>query len=207
MNRTVVLLETGTANIASMRAGLARAGATVRAASGPEDVRDAGHVLLPGVGAFAAARAALAVGGLDAALRERIERNRPTLCVCVGLQLLAAESEESPGVAGLGIVPGLVRRLEASAPGDGTPARRVPQMGWNRVEAGAACRHLAHGPLYFANSYALDMVPEGWDWATAEHGRRFVAGFERGAVVACQFHPELSGPLGAGILARWLEGG
>lgn len=204
MSRTVVMVETGTANLASMRAGLTRAGATVRPANGPEDVRDADHVLLPGVGAFAAARGTLAATGLDEALRDRIERDRPTLCVCVGLQVLAESSEESPGVAGLGLVPGVVRRFEPDA--DPAAPVRVPQMGWNRIDVDPGCRRLAAGEVYFANSFALFEPPAGWSAATGTHGRRFVAGFERGAVVACQFHPELSGAAGAAVLRRWLEG-
>jgi imidazole glycerol phosphate synthase glutamine amidotransferase subunit len=198
------MVETGTANLASMRAGLTRAGAAVRPARDPEDVRDADFVLLPGVGAFAAARGTLAASGLDAALRDRIERDRPTLCVCVGLQVLAEASEESPGVAGLGVVAGVVRRFEPCA--DAAAPVRVPQMGWNRIEAGTDCRLLATGDVYFANSYALSDSPAGWAAATATHGRGFVAGFERGSVVACQFHPELSGATGAAVLRRWLEG-
>ncbi len=220
MSPEVVLVRTGTANLASMRAGLARAGAEPRPARGADDVRDAARVLLPGVGAFAAARRALAEDGLDDALRDRIAAGRPTLCVCVGLQLLCAASEESPGTDGLGVVPGTVRRLGggAASVAGGTNAGadagaavpppgpvRVPQMGWNRLEPSPDARRLPAGHVYFANSYALLAPPEGWAVAVADHGGRFVGGLERGPVLACQFHPELSGPLGAALLRRWVE--
>ena len=82
---------------------------------------------------------------------------------------------------------------------------RVPQFGWNRVEPAPDCRFLAPGYAYFANSYRVLEAP-GCRVATAEHGGRFVAALERDHVVACQFHPELSGAYGHALIARWLEG-
>ena len=81
---------------------------------------------------------------------------------------------------------------------------RVPQFGWNTVEADSSCEVLADGCAYFANSYRLAEVPDGWSGAVCEYGGEFVAAIERGAVVACQFHPELSGRWGLELLSRWL---
>ncbi len=81
---------------------------------------------------------------------------------------------------------------------------RVPHLGWNRVTAGDGCSLLADGDAYFANSYKLDEVPAGWDGATTDHGGEFVAALERGTVLACQFHPELSGAWGQALIERWL---
>jgi imidazole glycerol phosphate synthase glutamine amidotransferase subunit len=194
--REVLVVRTGTANLASVLAGLERAGAAPRLAASPDEVAGADRVVLPGVGAFGAALAELDASGLRSALVERVNDGRPTLCVCLGLQLLAAESEETPGAAGLGVLPLAVHRFPDSV--------RVPQLGWNSIEPDAGCALLAPGFVYFANSFALHDAPPGWSAAWAEHGGRFVAALERGPVLACQFHPELSGAFGRGLLERWL---
>ena len=81
---------------------------------------------------------------------------------------------------------------------------RVPQFGWNHVTANTDCRLIASGHAYFANSYRLAERPSGWAVATADHGGTFVAAMERGALLACQFHPELSGAYGHALLSRWI---
>jgi len=196
VSRAVVIVPTGTANLASVRAALRRLGVEPEIGGEPARIRDAGHVVLPGVGTFAAAMARLRASGADRALRERIARDRPTLCVCVGHQLLFRESEESPGIPGLGIVDAAVRRFPAAV--------RTPQFGWNEVEAGEDGGLLASGWAYFANSYRAVEAP-GFRTALADHGGPFIAAIERGGLIGCQFHPELSGTYGAALLARFLE--
>jgi imidazole glycerol phosphate synthase glutamine amidotransferase subunit len=200
--RSVTVVRTGTANLASVRAALHRAGVEAEVTHDPDAVARAEVVVLPGVGAFGAARAELA-GGLDEAIVTWLAAGRPFLAVCLGLQLLAASSEESPGVAGLGVIDAAVTRF-AGVGRDGA-AVRVPQLGWNRVTPTPGARLLQPGYAAFANSFKLDAVPAGWEGATAVHGAPFVAAIERGPQLACQFHPELSGPWGAALLARWLE--
>jgi imidazole glycerol phosphate synthase glutamine amidotransferase subunit len=197
MPTDVVVIPTGTANLASVLAGLSRADAAPRLAGGPRDVADADAVVLPGVGALAAAMARLHAADLVAPLRDRIAAGRPTLAVCLGLQLLAERSDESPGVPALAVVPGTVRRLPDTV--------RVPQMGWNRVEPDPGCRFLSPGWAWFANSFCLPAAPTGWAAAWAEHGGPFVAAMEKGPLLACQFHPELSGAWGAALLERWVR--
>lgn len=192
----VVVVRTGVANLASVLAGLRRAGAMPRIGNEPRDIEQAGHLLLPGVGAFAAGMRQLTSDGLVEPLRARIAAGKPTLAICLGLQLLCAASEEDPGVQGLGLISGVVRRFPDSV--------RVPQMGWNSVEPDPNCRILQPGYAYFANSFRLTECPTGWQAAYAEHGGRFVAAIENGAVVGGQFHPELSGQWGLGLLQRWL---
>ncbi|MEM6733014.1 MAG: imidazole glycerol phosphate synthase subunit HisH [Myxococcota bacterium] len=192
-----VLIRTGTANLASVRAGLIRAGVDVELTLDSKTVREAPLTVLPGVGAFGASVLPLREHGLDAALKERIAAEKPTLAVCVGLQLLCSSSEESPGADGLGVLPVHVTRFGDQAP-------TVPQLGWNRIETDPGCEMLEQGYAYFANSYKMPSVPEGWRAAWAEHGDRFVAAVERGPVLACQFHPELSGALGKAVLGRWV---
>lgn len=192
----VAIVPTGTANLASVMAAFRRLGATTRLAARPEDIAEASHVMLPGVGAFGVSIGRLREHGLDRALAERVRADRPTMCICVGHQLLFAASAESPGVAGLGMIEAEV----AGFPED----VRVPQFGWNEVRAGEGSLLLEDGWAYFANSFRAVEAP-GWQVATAEHGGTYVAAIERGNVVGCQFHPELSGAYGAALLSRFLE--
>jgi imidazole glycerol phosphate synthase glutamine amidotransferase subunit len=192
----VVIVPTGVANTASVMAAFRRLGAEPRLAERAGEVAAASHVMLPGVGAFGPAMARLREHGLDAALQERIAADRPTISICVGHQLLFERSEESPGVAGLGVIPGEVGRFSGAV--------RVPQFGWNRVRPEAGCDLLDEGYAYFANSYRALEAP-GWRVARGEHGGPFVAAVERGNVIGCQFHPELSGAYGAALLSRFLE--
>jgi imidazole glycerol-phosphate synthase subunit HisH len=195
--RLVTIVPTGTANTASVVAALTRLGALVEEAASAGDVETAQGVVLPGVGAFGSAMDRIESLGLAAAIRERIEVNRPTLAVCVGMQLLSRHSEESPGATGLKVLEETVGRF-----GDGVT---VPQMGWNRVEPGPGSRFVESGWAYFANSYRIDRLPEGWAGSNTDHGGTFVSALEKGDVLACQFHPELSGEWGARLLDRWLQ--
>lgn len=193
----VVLIRTGTANLASVAAAFHRAGCTVRISESPRDVIEAERLVLPGVGAFGAVARQIDALDLRTPLTERIRSGRPTMAICLGLQMLAGASDESPGAAGLGVISATATSLP-----DGV---RRPQLGWNRVAAGSGCRLLTDGVAYYANSYKLDAVPEGWNGALTDHGGAFVAALERGAVLACQFHPELSGEWGQRLVERWLE--
>ena len=197
MGRRVVVVRTGTANLASVLAGIRRVGGEPVLSEDPADVRSADYAVLPGVGALGAAMEGLR-GGLDEALRERVREGRPLLAICLGLQLLLEGSEESPGVPGLGAVPGHARRF--------TGPMKVPHLGWNRVDPAPGCRLLDAGHAYFAHSYYLAQPPTGWAAALTEHGGPYVSAFERGGVLACQFHPELSGRWGIALMKRWLEG-
>jgi glutamine amidotransferase len=192
----VIVVPTGTANLASVRAALDRLGARARLAESAAMIEDATHVVLPGVGSFGAAMAGLREAGLDSALAARVQVGRATLAMCVGLQVLFETSDESPGAAGLAVLRGHVGRFSDSV--------RVPQFGWNRVEPEPGCQLLEPGYAYFANSYRVLEAP-GSAIASAEHGGRFVAALEQGRVLACQFHPELSGAYGHELIARWLK--
>lgn len=193
-----MVVPTGTANTASILAGFRRLGGDPAIARSPDDLASADHVVLPGVGSFGAAMAEVDRIGMRDALRERLREGRPTLAVCVGMQLLAEVSEESDGARGLGHIDNPVGRFPNEV--------RVPQLGWNQVRAGGDCRFVTDGWAYFANSYRIERLPPGWAGAVADYGGEFVAAMERGDVLACQFHPELSGAWGSGILAAWFQG-
>jgi imidazole glycerol phosphate synthase glutamine amidotransferase subunit len=197
----VAIVRTGLANVASVTAAFERLGVRAALVDDAETVRAAPAVVLPGVGSFGHGVRELARSGIDAALRERIDRGMPTLAICLGLQLLCRESEEAPGEAGLAIIDERVTRFSGRV--------QVPQLGWNHAAADEGCAVLVSGPVYFANSYRAADVARvralGWRVAVADHDGEFVAGVERGCVAACQFHPELSGITGATILSRWLR--
>lgn len=208
----IVIVRTGVANTASVRAAFERLGRSCLLSDDPAIIARAELLVLPGVGSFAAGMAALHHAGIVEILRRRIDAGGATLAICLGLQLLCNASEESPGVAGLGVIDQTVTRFDA----------RSPQFGWNlvrpeRITPGADPRppHSAATPAprplmeaghaYFANSYRLTHAPRGWAASWSDHAGAFVAAIERGPVLACQFHPELSGAFGSALLRRWLE--
>jgi glutamine amidotransferase len=194
----VAVVDYGVGNLRSVERALERAGAEVVITPDPRVVAAAQAVVLPGVGAFAPAAALLLGSGLGDAVREAASRGRPVLGVCLGFQLLFDASEEGEGGAGLGLLPGRVRRIDAAP-------LKVPQMGWNRlrlrrpatltagIEDGAWC--------YFVHSYAADADP-GDVVATVDYGGEVVAACERGSVSGTQFHPEKSGAAGLRIYAN-----
>ncbi len=191
-----VIVDTGCANLASVVAAMERQGVRARVTDEAARARAAPCVVLPGVGAFGGAMRLLRARALDDAIRERITFGRPLLAICLGMQLLFGASEESPGVSGIGAVDGSLGRYG--------PGTRTPQMGWNQISPTSGASLLRPEAMYFANSYRLTRLPGGWEGATSQHGGCFVSAIERGAILACQFHPELSGAAGRSLLARWL---
>ena len=194
MPQDVAIINTGVANTASVAAAMDRLGAVPRLTRSARDVERSELLVLPGVGAFSAGMSLLGDYDLITPLRERIEAGTPTLCVCLGMQLLFEASDESPGVAGLGVAPGAITEFPGVV--------QRPQFGWNIVEVGAVEER---GYAYFANSYRATGAPEGWLASWSEHGGPFLAAMRRGCVLACQFHPELSGAWGRALLGAWLQ--
>jgi len=203
----VAVVDTGRSNAASLMAALERAGARTRLTVDPAEVSDAAFAVLPGVGAFGAVADRLRAMGMDAALRGRVERGLPTLGACLGMQLFFETSEESPGARGIAAIPGAITAYGQNV--------RSPQFGWNRVSlpaaTGSASGTAGNGNnaafAYFANSFKLDAAPAGWTAAMAFYGAPFVAAVERGPILLCQFHPELSGAWGQSLIGRWLAVG
>ncbi len=193
---TISIIRTGSANLASVIAAARRLGLEPALIDDADRVERDPWVVLPGVGAFGAAMQTLRQHGIDDALRRRVQHERPLLAICLGLQLLATASEESPGVAGLGLIDAVAERF--------TSAPRVPHMGWNTIKPTRSARVLRAGCFYYANSYRLARIPADWEGALSTYGETFVAALERGPILACQFHPELSGEAGHQLLARWI---
>ncbi len=201
---TTVVVDTGIGNLRSVEKALVAAGASgVVRSSDPEAVRHADRLVVPGQGGFGDCRRALA-GGLDEAVVERIRGGAPYLGICLGLQLLFESSEEAPGVAGLGVLTGTVRRI---APGG---SHKVPHMGWNQLELRAPGHPLldavggAGTHVYFVHSFAA--VPSDRGVVRAEVGygaERIVAAVAKDNVFAAQFHPEKSQAAGLRLLAAF----
>ncbi|HUH14301.1 MAG TPA: imidazole glycerol phosphate synthase subunit HisH [Gaiellaceae bacterium] len=191
----VALFDYGAGNLHSLGKALEGAGARVHVTADWDEALARDALVLPGVGAFGAAAAALPDD--RARVRTALEAGLPCLGICLGMQLFFETSEESTG-DGIGFVPGQVRLLEA---------RIVPQMGWNDVETGADFVFEGVGPLvaYYANSYVC--VPETEDDAIAwseYDGHRFAAGVRRGNSWGFQFHPEKSSGPGRRIIANFV---
>lgn len=198
----VFLVSTGAANLASVQAAFARCGKSTKVVERPDDILLAQYVVLPGVGSFGMASRRLAELGFINPLRERIRSAKPTLAICLGLQLLASGSEEDPDASGLDLLNTTASRIN----GNGNDVR-VPQFGWNKVMPSQTTSLVKPGYAYFANSYVLTEGDESWSPSYAIYGDRFVAAIEYNCVLACQFHPELSGRWGHELLTRWLKKG
>jgi imidazole glycerol phosphate synthase glutamine amidotransferase subunit len=193
----ITLIDYGAGNLHSLEGALDFLGFPHQRAERPEDAPDSGSLVLPGVGHFASAQARLKERGWWYELPEMVRDGRPLLGICLGLQLLAEGSEESPKTAGLGLLPGIVRRLG--------PGVKVPHMGWAQVQAKGSHPALPDpkgGWLYFIHSYALE--PRGETVYVANHGRTFSAVEARGRVLGFQPHPEKSGAFGRVLLQRVL---
>jgi imidazole glycerol phosphate synthase glutamine amidotransferase subunit len=198
MSADVVVVRTGAANLASVVAAFERLDRSVQVTDNSFAVRSAKRAVLPGVGSFAPVARRLHENGMGEALLHRVEEDLPTLAVCLGLHLLAAGSEEGEDAAGLGVLEVTASRFPDSVV--------VPQLGWNSIDADGGCRLLRDGAAYFANSFRITEQPPGWHVAWSDHGGPFVAAVERGNVLGCQFHPELSGQWGHDLMDRWLAG-
>ena len=198
MNVAVVDYDAG--NTLSVTRALEKVGAKVDLTPDPERVSRADAVVLPGVGAFGDCVRKLEERGMDAACREAFEAGTPFLGVCVGLQVLFEGSEESPGVKGLGILPGTVCRFRVGK-------LKVPHMGWNGLETRREHPVLegANGEaFYFVHSYYPEPEAPNDLIATSHYGTSFCAAAGRENLVAVQFHPEKSGRAGLKLYENFL---
>jgi glutamine amidotransferase/cyclase len=199
----ISLLDYGAGNVRSVRNAIRKLGEEPRDVSGPEDIVRAERLVFPGVGSFGSAVQRLHQMGCFEALQEYLRAGRPFLGICIGLQALFEGSEESPGVEGLGLIPGIVRRFE-----DGNLS--VPHMGWNGIRPERESPLLEgyeREKLYFVHSYRALREAANSDWvlASSNYGGEFISAVQRGSVAAFQFHPEKSGTAGLRLLARFLE--
>ena len=197
----VVVLDYGSGNVRSAVRALERAGAEVELTADPAAAIAADGLVVPGVGAFAAVMAGLDAVHAQDILEQRRSAGRPTLGICVGMQVLFSEGvEHGVRTAGLAALPGVVEHLQAPV---------VPHMGWNTVTPPSDSRlftGVADARFYFVHSYGVRPEPVGgYGVTTAEHGQRFVAAVESELLSATQFHPEKSGDAGLRLLHNWLD--
>lgn len=198
----VAVLDYKMSNLRSVTKALELLGADVRVAETPDQAEGAQAVVLPGVGAFGQAMRRIREHGLDGVAHRAAESGTPLLGICLGLQLLFDESEESPGVPGLGLLSGPVTRLQAG--------RKVPQIGWNVVDWTPGCTLGVGGEeslrtYYFVHSYAVRPADAAASLGACTYGDdRFVCAAGAGSVSGVQFHPEKSSRAGLALLRRWL---
>jgi glutamine amidotransferase len=200
----VAIIDYGVGNLFSLRSSLKSIGAQAVITRDREEIGRADRILLPGVGAFADAAAALRETGMAEVVLAECQKGKPLLGVCLGMQLLFDESLEYGRHGGLGLIPGTVRPIAEVI----DPALKIPHIGWNALHItrpGGILKYTAEGEhVYFVHSYWAD-TPTEFVTATAEYSAPLTASVQRGNVIGTQFHPEKSGDVGLGMLRAFCE--
>ena len=199
----IAVIDYDAGNIKSVQKALDFLGERAVVTRDKSEILAAERVILPGVGSFGDAMAKLESFGLVSVIKEVAERKTPFLGICLGLQLLFEESEESPGVEGLGILPGRIVRIPKEE------GLKIPQIGWNALKYPMEGRLLQNVPegsyVYFVHSYYLQAQEKEIVNATVEYGVTVEASVEKDNIFACQFHPEKSSEVGLQILKNFLS--
>ncbi|TSA86492.1 imidazole glycerol phosphate synthase subunit HisH [Deinococcus detaillensis] len=200
-SKEVLLLDYGAGNLRSAEKALLRAGLNVRVTNQPAELEGAAGIVVPGQGHFRQVMEAFDASGFRELLLRTVRAGTPLLGICVGMQMLFSGSEEAPGVAGLGLIEGTVKRFENQ------PGLKVPQMGWNTLETvgdSPLLRGLDNsGYAYFVHSYYVPLSAQVTAGAITEYGVPFWSVISQGNIHATQFHPEKSGELGLALLSRF----
>ena len=196
----VVMIDYGRGNLRSVERALEQAGAKVTRAENHAAMAQSSLVVLPGVGAFGDAIQGLKERKLLDPLREWVRAGRPFLGICLGFQLLWEESEEAPGVKGLGLMPGRVEKFKGKG-------LKIPLIGWSEVKVAGRAEDLFIGGdryFYHVHSYRPVSAPPAWLACETEYGGWFPSGIWKGQVAGFQFHPEKSQESGISLLKRVL---
>lgn len=200
----IAIIDYDAGNIKSVEKALLMLGEEACITRDKEVLLNADKVILPGVGAFGNAMEKIHEYGLYEVIWEIVRKGTPFLGICLGLQLLFEESEESPGVKGLGILPGKILRIP-----DSNSSLKIPQIGWNSLSfpnKGKLFEGLEEGCyVYFVHSYYLKAEEEDIVTAATEYGTTIHASVEKDNVFACQFHPEKSSAVGLKILENFIR--
>jgi glutamine amidotransferase len=198
----IALIDYRAGNLTSVKKAFAAIGADLFVPVQPDELADAGAVVVPGVGHFGATET-LTVDWTDA-IRRAIEAGRPLLGICLGMQWLYEGSAEAPELNGLGLLSGQCYRLPA---GSDAAAVKIPHVGWNALDIqhpDSIVEGVAPGSqVYFTHSFVAPITDE--TVAVTVHGQPFAAVVQRGRVAAVQFHPEKSGEVGLTILRNFLR--
>mgnify|MGYP004575526515 CR=1 FL=1 len=199
----IAIIDYDAGNLRSVEKALQYLGKETIVTRDLEQIRKADKVILPGVGAFGDAMEKLQEYHLDTLIREIADSGKPLLGICLGLQLLFDESEESPGVKGLGILKGKIKRIP------GQEGLKVPHIGWNSLNLEHNGRLFQNIPensyVYFVHSYYLEAQDPEIVKASTEYGVHIHASVEKNNLFACQFHPEKSSIAGLQILKNFAE--
>ena len=199
----VAIIDYDAGNVKSVEKAVAALGKHAILTGNPDEILSAEHVILPGVGAFGDAMKKLNQYGLVDTIRRVIEKQTPFLGICLGLQLLFESSEESPGVDGLGILPGKIVRIPEK------DDLKIPHIGWNSLSYPNQGRLFQGVPeqsyVYFVHSYYLQADEPEIVKAVTEYGTTIHASVEKDNIFACQFHPEKSSEVGMTILKNFLD--
>ena len=199
----IAIIDYDAGNIKSVEKALLLLGEEVKITDDAQEILSADKVVLPGVGAFGDAMGNLERRGLVPVIRDTVEKGTPFLGICLGLQLLFERSDEAPGVAGLGILPGEILRIPSKE------GLKITHMGWNalRLEHGGRLfdQVSEQSYVYFVHSYYLKAGEEEIVKASTEYGVHIHASVEKGNVFACQFHPEKSSEVGLRILSNFVN--
>jgi glutamine amidotransferase len=180
-------------NLRSVAKALEAAGASVTVTSDPSEIETSDALCVPGQGIFGRCMTNLARGRFDDLVRDWIDRERPYLGICLGMQILFDDSEENEDARGLGIISGRVKRLPDTV--------TVPHIGWNTVSSSDGDGDGTY--YYFDHSFAAYPTDEGVVAGWTDHGSRFAASVRTGSILGTQFHPEKSGSSGIELLKDW----
>lgn len=201
----VSIIDYGMANLRSVQNAFAHEGVDAEIISTSEAVRAAGHLVLPGVGAFGDAATTLRATGLADAVTDHVNAGRPLLGICLGLQLLFDEGHEGGVWAGLGVLGGKCVRFDV----DERLGLKVPHMGWNRLDAVKPSVLMeglpADAHAYFVHGYHVEPTDVSIIATITDYGRPFVSSIARDNVVATQFHPEKSQAVGLRMLRNFAK--
>ena len=199
----IAVIDYDAGNIKSVQKALEFLGKQAVVTRDRNEILTAERVILPGVGNFGDAMAKLKNFGLVSVLEEVAKQGTPFLGICLGLQLLFEESEESPGVKGLGLLPGRIVRIPKET------GLKIPQIGWNALKYPSKGRLFVKVPegayVYFVHSYYLQAQEKEIVKATVEYGVTVEASVEKDNIFACQFHPEKSSEAGLQILRNFMN--
>ncbi len=196
----ISIIDYGAGNLQSVEKALRHIGCDCQVTADPGRLLASDAAVLPGVGSFGDAMDQLRSRGLEEPIHRFVESGKPFLGICLGLQILFEESQESPGVKGLGLLKGKILRLPKES------GLKIPHIGWNSLEVKDREGLFAGLPeepyVYFVHSYYL-RAEENVVTATAEYGATIHAAVRKGNLMACQFHPEKSGKTGLAILENF----
>lgn len=200
----IAIIDYGAGNIQSVYKALKFIGADCKVTSDKDEILNADGAILPGVGSFGDAMDTMTKRGIKDTIIEYTKSGKPFLGICLGLQLLFPESEETPGVKGLNIFKGTITKIPNQ-----NRTLKIPHMGWNNIsikQKNGIFKDIEGEPyVYFVHSFYLKAQDKDIVAATTQYGVEIDAAVQKGNIIATQFHPEKSGEVGLKMLKNFVE--